>query len=213
MKCIKKNLEPPELIDYKKTPGVCFEHMTGDIKQALKISLIKEQGYLCCYCGKRIKETDKLKIEHILPQSKFSCASLQYCNMMLSCDGGQEEREHGNEEYSEHCDSKKKDTILPFSPTLGICEDFFVYCDDGSIDALPGKNDGVKEVIRILGLDNPVLKHKRKAAIDAYKEIDSSLDEWKKVIARLNKKNSKGKYLEFCHAVKNYIEYFKLQEN
>ena len=210
MKHIIKNSEPPELIEYRKTPGVCFESMDSEVKRALKKSLIEEQGYLCCYCGKRIEITDNLKIEHILSQSKFAYAQLLYSNMILSCDGGETDRTSGNKKFPEHCDSKKKDVILALPPTNLCCENCFIYGEDGSIDALPGKNQGIEEVIQILGLDNPVLKNQRKAAIDAYKDYDYSPEEWKKEIDRLSVKNQDGKYLTFCKAVEYYIKNYKL---
>lgn len=33
-------------------------------KQALQKALLQEQGYICCYCGKRIGE-ENIRIEHL----------------------------------------------------------------------------------------------------------------------------------------------------
>ncbi|WP_175438305.1 retron system putative HNH endonuclease [Fusibacter sp. 3D3] len=206
-----KNTEPVELIEYKKTPGVCFGNMHKEVKDAVKIALIEEQGYLCCYCGKRIEITDHLKIEHILPQGKFDYAQLLYSNMLLSCDGGEKAREGGNRQFPVHCDSKKKENILAFSPTNSCCDNCFIYSEDGSIDAFPGKNLGVKEIIDTLGLDNPVLRSLRKAAIDAYNCLELTSEEWESELQQLNTKNSDGKYSSFCNVVEYYVKNYKMR--
>lgn len=211
MKYILKNSEPEELIVYKKTPGVCFGGMYRDVKDAVKNALIKEQGYLCCYCGKRIELSDHLKIEHILPQGKFDYAQLLYSNMILSCDGGEKARETGNKQFPVHCDSKKKENLIALSPTNNCCDNCFLYDEDGSINAFPGKNEGVREIIDLLGLDNPVLRNQRKAAIDAYKNLTLTTAEWESELIRVKNKDADGKYISFCNAIEYYIENYMME--
>ena len=56
MKYIEKRAEPAELIEYKKTPGVCYEDMASrpEVRDPVKQSIVEEQYYICCYCGQRI---------------------------------------------------------------------------------------------------------------------------------------------------------------
>ena len=51
---------------------------------------MKEQGYLCGYCMKRLKNIDDVKIEHIVPQSVLKSderKALDYKIMLGVCYG------------------------------------------------------------------------------------------------------------------------------
>ena len=64
-------------------------------KKPLKQSLLREQGFVCCYCGQRIFNNEKTPIEHLEPKSlKDSQGNYQnlddinnYQNLMASCAG------------------------------------------------------------------------------------------------------------------------------
>lgn len=68
-------------------------------KAEIKKSLLKEQGYICCYCGNRIiKDRNSSHIEHLIPKSKKDNAGnyvqlnkekvYDYDNLLASCYGG-----------------------------------------------------------------------------------------------------------------------------
>jgi uncharacterized protein (TIGR02646 family) len=68
MKYIKKQKEPESLVQHR-----CELHATYDNyreKDELRISLLNEQGYICCYCMQHIGKHN-MKIEHLRPRSKF----------------------------------------------------------------------------------------------------------------------------------------------
>ena len=52
MKYIIKNSSPHSLELYKREEGACFNDMPKPIKDEVRDSLFKEQGGICCYCGK-----------------------------------------------------------------------------------------------------------------------------------------------------------------
>ena len=52
---INKNKEPKEWTEYRTTPGVDYQAIPE-----LVDSLLKEQGYICAYCMRRIPQRDKL---------------------------------------------------------------------------------------------------------------------------------------------------------
>lgn len=58
---IKKRTEPKSLVEHRCTPGATFD---GLDKTELRECLLKEQGYLCAYCMKRIHDEKDTKIEH-----------------------------------------------------------------------------------------------------------------------------------------------------
>lgn len=61
---INKNEEPKSLTEYRNQPGAVWdgENFTP-IKDQIRLSLLREQRFLCCYCMSRIDE-DTMKIEH-----------------------------------------------------------------------------------------------------------------------------------------------------
>ncbi len=50
-------------------------------KNDLKQALLTEQGYICCYCLRRI-EIGSIRIEHWLPTSKFNVFETNYNNLL-----------------------------------------------------------------------------------------------------------------------------------
>ena len=66
MKLIDKKLknQPASLKRHLKTPHHNYENY--DKKDELRLALLKEQGFICCYCMRRIQEAmeKKMKIEH-----------------------------------------------------------------------------------------------------------------------------------------------------
>lgn len=52
---ITKNKEPKEWTEYQNTPGVDYQAIPELVQ-----SLLKEQGYICAYCMRRIPKQDKL---------------------------------------------------------------------------------------------------------------------------------------------------------
>ncbi len=56
-------------------------------KKHLKEILVKEQGGVCCYCGKAIENNYKTTIEHILPKETYPELALDYFNLLASCHG------------------------------------------------------------------------------------------------------------------------------
>lgn len=211
MRYITKGEEPLELQRYKKTPGVCFDNMDSDTKQAVKKSLLNEQGHICCYCGRRIDLNEHTILEHLLPRGipQYRCLELNYDNILASCDGGQEERANGNKRFPLHCDSKKENNILPISPLEQDCKSCFIFDEDGVIYPSKENDTDAKETIRILGLDNSYLNHCRKAAIDAYRDLEQTTEEWDNDLNRLNRLFD-NELIEFCFVVENYIEFYKL---
>jgi hypothetical protein len=56
MRLIHKNNAPQELTDYCRcNPNATYEGFRKGKKRYNKVknSLAKEQGYICCYCGRR----------------------------------------------------------------------------------------------------------------------------------------------------------------
>ena len=220
MKYIEKNPEPLELIEYKNTPGVCYETMAScpPVRDAVKKSLLEEQGYICCYCGSEVELSRNTILEHLLPKGKdeYRYLNLEYTNILASCDGGQQKRseraENGrkrNKSYPSFCDDNKKNEVLPVHPLQVNCEDRFYFDEEGKIYPKTADKEA-EETIRILNLKNPVLCNRRKEMIDFYKEINSTKTEFKNTYLNIMNRDANGKLIPFCFVVKSYIKKFEL---
>ena len=127
---IKKNAEPPELTKYKNTPGARYDDMRSELKNHIKEQLLKEQGYLCAYCMRRISLNNST-IEHWTPRSKTDeKMKLQYFNMLAVCDGNANNK---GSEKNHTCDKKRGDSSLTVNPTDKTTLRDIKYTSDGFI--------------------------------------------------------------------------------
>ena len=91
---------------------------------------MKEQGWICAYCMKRIPEKDKnpeVTIEHIIPQSIEPEKAMDYNNMLAVCNGN---RGKGHKKFMT-CDAHRGNDKMVVNP-----------CDKDIIDTIGYKNDG-----------------------------------------------------------------------
>lgn len=214
MKYIQKRESPQSLEEYKLTEGASFDDLSDNhskVKRELKSSLMAEQGYICCYCGRRIERLSST-IEHFKPKAKglFPELQLEYSNLLASCRGGNREREkkerYQGKKFPLSCDAKKDNRVIEVCPTDPNCESYFEYDEDGEIY---GVNAKAKWAIEILGLDNEFLNNQRKAAIEPYRDLPDDTD-WKSEIEFLSTPNRDGQYEPYCFAVIYYIKHYKL---
>lgn len=103
METVKKGKEPLAWKQYRTTPGVDYK-----ATPQLSFALLKENGFVCAYCGRRIPcndpisgqndedsnhtlkyRTDKMHIEHVYPREVLNSAAerMDYSNMVACCPG------------------------------------------------------------------------------------------------------------------------------
>ncbi len=207
MKYIKKNQPPQDFIEWKKLANENWQPKWNNFQKPEKTSvhnsLLKEQGFICCYCGRRIDLTDS-HIEHLKPRNKYPDLALDYTNLIASCQGENETPPP----IPVHCGHKKAEWYeenLMVSPLEENCADFFRYTDDGQI--LPTKDltkqAAAKESIQRLALDINKLKKMREQAFEGILDDIDTLnnDEIRKLINGFEQSNKKGEYEEFCSAI------------
>jgi uncharacterized protein (TIGR02646 family) len=205
MKRIIKGKEPPCLLIHRKTSGATYENYHP--KENLKNSLLQEQGYLCCYCLKRIS-LDCMEIEHFKPQSKSPGSQLDYSNLLASCQGNR-----GQPKRLQHCNARKSEEEITLNPADSIknCEDFLHYSSSGKITSEDVQIDS--ELNDILNLNLDTIVKNRKAALDIivfqlnkkFKHKEWSKEEIKSKLREWQVKNSQGKYQEYFHYVIWYL--------
>ena len=215
MKYITKGEEPESFKTWKAlartTPNWGYSYLQNPEKKELHEALIREQGYICCYCGMRITR-ESSHIEHLKPQSTTDPdLTLEYRNLLASC---QREREP---KKPVHCGIAKDDWYdedLMVSPLKSNCTDFFIYTDDGQIlatDAIE-KNAAATTTIERLCLNIPKLIAMRKEVINkllADIDIDELTDEEKqKLIQGFEQPDTDGRYDEFCAAIAYILQQY-----
>lgn len=209
MKYIQKNAPPAELIAYRQQPGATYIGLRSKKKlyKKVKYALAKEQGFICCYCGRRITGGPDSQIEHFFAKGTpvYEEMQLDYeTNLLACCDGGKEDRSQGIIRKEDlYCESIKGTTIIPVNPQYIDCEDKFLFSQDGEVI---GVNKDAEVTIKILNLNSPALKNMRKYAIDNYSLFPPT--SWEDELKRLRAKNNIGQYEEFCFVLESYIGTF-----
>lgn len=162
MRNIQKQAEPASLTEHR-----CGDHADYDnyaAKDDLRSSLTDEQRDICCYCLQRIRPTDMgMKIEHWQCQSRYPERQLDYANLLGACLGGE-----GRRPRDQHCDTKKADSDLSYSPASHNVEAKIRYLGDGTIESDHKQlND---ELNSVLNLNEGRLVRNRKAVLDSFKD-------------------------------------------
>lgn len=209
-----------------------WDDFTNPHKAQLHDVLLKEQGYICCYCGRRISSSHNSHIEHLKPKSKSGSPSyahlvVTYSNLLASCNGYTEEQELEYEEKlkqkrdtprpaQEFCGHKKGewyDDNLTVSPLIENCAEYFTYTAAGEIRSAnidPIMETAAAQTIIQLGLNNEKLIGAREKVIkDTLKLIRTkqfSSQQLQKLIQGYDKLDNRGEYVRFCAAVLYYLK-------
>lgn len=168
MRYIQKRSEPESLTQYKKQQGAYYDGY--DRKDDVRESLLKEQGYLCGYCMKRLESCEDVKIEHIIPQSNLSedeRAALDYRIMIGVCYGNE-----GNPKKELTCDAHRGNEDLSVDPFNAFSISLIKYYSDGTIYS---EDENInKDLNSTLNLNyngpGVYLKENRKEVLNACKE-------------------------------------------
>jgi uncharacterized protein (TIGR02646 family) len=192
---INKRNEPKEWTEYRLTPGVSYTSTPG-----LREALLREQGYICAYCMRRIA-AEKSRIEHIKCRERYSELELDYNNMVICCSG--------ETDSIYHCDREKGNADISFTPL----DEHFI--DTVSYETKSGKIKSSNpvcdnEINSILNLNNKLFELNRKQVIEGVIEalkqrkwtnisLISKLTEWQSI-------NQKHELKEYCGVVIWYLK-------
>jgi uncharacterized protein (TIGR02646 family) len=197
MKHIIKGDEPREFADWKALgsedwqPG--YSDFSGAAKEAVKNALMMEQGYICCYCERRLTSDDS-HIEHFKPQSDPAVDPLDFSNMLCSC---QNQVKKGEPRHCGHLKDDWFDDQLLVSPFNPNCESRFAFTADGGIQPGNQADHGARTTIDRLGLGIPKVNALRRMAIEPFLEDNLDEAELKHFVAGYLKKDSQGRFGEF----------------
>lgn len=212
---IKKNTEPPMLTTWKKNhPQKTYRHLKPKHKRILRKSLLKEQGFICCFCGDAIgmkyrsniiqiipkkNSQHNIRNAHIVPQSVNTSLTLDYNNICASCDSvGHSDK---------HCDVAQENNKLPITPLQPDCLSFFCFQADGTIypnpQKTPEEQKRASQTIKILNLDCPFLNQQRESILKSAASIagtDVTL------LNNLCHKNASGAFAPFFFVPLRYYQ-------
>ena len=204
MKHIVKDQNTPDFDKWKASANddwqPTYEDLSGTIKEEVKNSLIKEQGYICCYCERRLTD-DGSHIEHFNPRSNNVLNPLDYTNMLCSC---QNQLEQGEPRHCGHLKGDWFDNQLLVSPLDPDCEGHFTYTADGKIQPAEKSDDSARMTIEKLGLNVNKLNALRKKAIEPFLDENLSEQEFFQFVSGYLRKNTGGMFGEFWTTI-DYI--------
>jgi len=205
----KRNQQPQLLLQAVKAGKTDYKN---DLDQAtmaqLRLALLEDQGYVCCYCQKRIPEKllPKSKIEHFKCRHSFPDRQLEFQNLFIACNG------IGNKE-EKTCDTKKgRKAINSFDFMTTKFEDEITYSKIGTISA---KNQDIdNEINDVLNLNDDNLIEARKQVLTiinflkrkigqsagSYQnKLDKLIDDW-------TSKDANGKFKPYFTAGVYYLK-------
>ena len=191
MKRIEKGAEPMQFSNWKQQDKMAhkprWKRVPAAIRELVHESLMREQGFICCYCESRIA-TDDSHIEHFRPKVRFPDRQLDYDNLHCSC---QQDPPRGEPRHCGHRKGSWFDEKLLLSPLEEDCEDRFIFTANGCVFPRSNNDATAKTTIDRLRLDLPKLRALRAAAIDALHTASSE------EIERLLERRMDGRLLAF----------------
>jgi uncharacterized protein (TIGR02646 family) len=213
--------------------GIMEDNIFYYSKNCLANTLLKEQGFLCCYCNREIHDEDiqlvtdnetlnkndrKWTIEHVNVKSGNARKNtFDYCNLAVSCKGG----ERIPKSIARYCNNGRGDKPISVTPFMDNCEELIDYGLDGTMN---GKTDDIEKTINET-LNLNYFKEDRANKIKTYfyqnysdykiaLELNEELpkltikdkEEASITVEELSQKNENGHYKEFCSAIINVLK-------
>ncbi|WP_242541141.1 retron system putative HNH endonuclease [Phormidium pseudopriestleyi] len=228
MKYIEKAQEPETLRSwfdnqYGKRLGCdYYDDFHGDIKREVKDSLLREQGFICCYTGILI-DANTSHVEHLKPYSIYrdqkNYEDVNYFNLVAAYPGSNYDAQ--NDEVNPVRKKRKKNSHkCPFgahardnwyephnfvTPLHRDCETRFKFYDSGKVEATNHQDSAAQKTIEKLVLNHQRLIDLRRIAIDeALFPLDIELDasDIQKIANGLySQKDAEGKFPQFCFVI------------
>lgn len=206
MRYIAKAAEP-ELVRRWKAGGSSdwapsYAALGGRVKDALRDALIQEQGFVCCYCERRVAAGDiggdACHIEHLVSRDAAHDRDLDYSNLLCSCTATR----------SAHCGMKKDNRAIEIHPLQQDCASTFQFFSDGSVGPRPGdRGEAAGRTILTLGLNAPSLQDLRRRAVGYFLDLTQDLSpELVKVKAHsLMERDREGRCVPLATAVRSIL--------
>jgi uncharacterized protein (TIGR02646 family) len=204
---IVKRDPPASIVGYRNDTVTEFEDVRG--KEKIRLALAIEQGYLCCYCLRRVEPVvGAIKIEHWASQRDTPERRFEWRNLLGSCMGGDGERLPRRDLT---CDTRKEDQALSVNPTDASHVALVRFRGDGRVHSA---NAAIQvDLDRTLNLNHVSLVRARKATIDSVRNelARRHPGSWRRVtleaeLRRWRPGTSERRLPPFCEAVAQELE-------
>ncbi|WP_423200840.1 C2H2-type domain-containing protein (plasmid) [Cupriavidus sp. H19C3] len=137
-----------------------FEQLQNPQKRILHQALIREQGGVCCYCGRAIN-LDNSHVEHFRPQESYRELALNFGNLHASC----YRMPAPEATHCGHYKGNRFDEALHISPLDPGCEQRFIYTAMGAIAPVMANDENASFMVQLLGLNAQFLRDGREAVL------------------------------------------------
>ena len=205
MRWIRKLPEPDALTEWweRYSSDINFGYgllrSSQDTIRAVTDALLREQGWLCAYTGRRI-DTASCHIEHLKAQTHCSPEeTVAYSNMVACYPSPNPKRKtpYGAEQKGSWPPPSEQHLFV--SPLDRTCEERFTFTLRGEIREQSDNDQAAKTTIEKIGLDHRELVAFRKAAIQGTLGRDNNLS-LKDARKRLNSllAHQEGQRQPFC---------------
>lgn len=204
---IAKGQEPKVLTEYKKKSNAYFD---GCPKDAIRESLLAEQGCLCAYCMRRINKRN-MRIEHWYPESRLSeYEKLDYSNMLGVCYGHLE----GTQGKDDTCDAQKGNQCIKVNPLDKTTLNDIEYCSaTGEISSFDKEIDNDLQNTLNLNSKKHFLPENRKVKLDSvirllklrFGDKAWTADQLQRFLEQYSKNNINGEKPEYLGIINWYI--------
>lgn len=131
------------------------------VKNAVKQSLLDEQGFICCYCQQHVELDENTTIEHFVARENDATMMFDYDNIFACCNGGQEERTKQKlEVIPKYCGHARDNSSITINPLDEDCEIHFSYSfnPDSLEVSIEGLSENGQDTIEKLNLNTPKLR-------------------------------------------------------
>lgn len=170
--------------------------------------MLEEQSHVCCYCGRRIDETD-CHVEHARPQEKYGHLELDYANLHASCIRNPEKKG-----VSLHCGHAKGNGFCEqhfISPTDESCERRFMYdISNGKALLVDPSDQAAAYMQELLDLNASILESWRKAELTGVFDDEfvstATQEELQRIAENFRRPDAKGRAAHFGHVIARHAE-------
>jgi uncharacterized protein (TIGR02646 family) len=162
MKHSKKQEPPISLTDWLGLANEdwrpSWDNFAGPLRGETKQALLREQGWVCAYCGREI-DAGGSHIEHFLPRSLFPERELDYANLFASCGPS------GKKGAPQICGDAKENWVptdpVNLIPSHPDCEKRFRYDLGGAVNPAAPDDQHVISAVAKLNLNETSLQLER----------------------------------------------------
>jgi uncharacterized protein (TIGR02646 family) len=219
MRYIKKGKEPETLYSFRNLSvrnfSPSFENLPAHVIEDIILSLLQDQGWLCCYCMNEIS-SETARLVQFLP---FKDESLNYSNLFLACNYS-----NNLPTTQQHCYIKKGTELIPKYMSDERCSEYFRYntlgeilpsgtfrtvrkCKDNFWKLTPVQQ-AVLSAIEILNLNTDRLKDQRKAILQQIATMfaRATKAQIQKAIEVFGLRDKTGKFKRYCEVVIYYLQ-------